>query len=313
MVINVPEVKQKILRFLEEKGPSLPVHITKATGLNMMFSSAILSELLNEKKIKTSYMRVGSSPLYLIPGQETKLESFAENNLLGIEKEAFLKLKQHKFLGEEEQEPALRHALKGIKDFATAVKIEDKIFWKYYLITNEELSSLTSKKSEMRQVTEQVWQDIDREKYKEKISEIAKGIEGKQKELEDEKEEVLKKVLKPTESNYQIPEKPRIIEKKKIQKNFFLEIKEKIDEKKIPLIEAVYVGKKDLMIRSVIDGQEVLLLAFDKKRVADSDLIKLLRKTTINLPLCIISRGEIPKKMRDLINIYKKISNTFIL
>jgi hypothetical protein len=318
MGINVPEVKQKIIKFLEERGPSLPVHITKVTGLSSMFSSAILSELISEKKVKTSNIKIGSSPLYLIPGHEDKLENFSDS-LHGFEKEAFLRLKNSKFLEEEKQEPAVRHALKSLKDFAVPMNIENKIFWKYFLTANEELSLLVSKKeeiladkdNEMRKVSNLVWQDIDKEKYKEKITQIAKDIEGKQKEIDEEKEIALKKVLSPLkEEKAKIEEK---IPKKLPAKNFFLEIKEKLEEKKIPLIEAVYVGKKDLILRTILEGQEVLLLAFDKKRISDSDLIKLVKKTKIALPICILSKGDMPKKMKDAMEAYKRVLNMFIL
>ena len=71
------EIKRKIVSILKFKGPSLPVHIAKQTGQSMLFSSAFLSELVSDKEVKLSHMKVGGSPLYYIPGQEESLEKFS--------------------------------------------------------------------------------------------------------------------------------------------------------------------------------------------------------------------------------------------
>ena len=72
-MIDVKEKKEKILSFIEKNGPSLPVQIAREIKMDPVFASAILSELLNSKRLKLSNLRVGSSALYLIPGQEEKL------------------------------------------------------------------------------------------------------------------------------------------------------------------------------------------------------------------------------------------------
>ena len=71
------------------KGPSLPVFIAQETGLSILFASAFLSELIADKRLKISNMHVGSSPLYLVPGQEPMLENFSQY-LKNKEKEAYL-------------------------------------------------------------------------------------------------------------------------------------------------------------------------------------------------------------------------------
>ena len=54
-------IKEKIINFLKARGPSLPVQIARETGMNSLFASAFLSELISEKQIKTSiYMRLYS-------------------------------------------------------------------------------------------------------------------------------------------------------------------------------------------------------------------------------------------------------------
>ena len=66
---NAAKIKERIVAILHMKGPSIPAYIAKDIGLNMLFTSAFLSELLSDKKIKISYMRVGNSPVYFLGGQ----------------------------------------------------------------------------------------------------------------------------------------------------------------------------------------------------------------------------------------------------
>ena len=93
---DTTQLKQNIISIIQNKGPSLPIHIAKGTGLSMLFASAFLSELLSEKRIKISHLRVGSSPIYYLSGQEPQLERYS-NNLKSKEKDAFILLKEKKF------------------------------------------------------------------------------------------------------------------------------------------------------------------------------------------------------------------------
>ncbi|MFC1682475.1 hypothetical protein ACFL0X_02575, partial [Nanoarchaeota archaeon] len=72
--------------------------------------------------------RVGSSPVYFLEGQERGLEGFS-NHLKSKEKEAFDLLKEKKFLGDSEIEPAIRVALRAIKDFAVPFERDGKVIW----------------------------------------------------------------------------------------------------------------------------------------------------------------------------------------
>ena len=112
MVQDTSIIKNKILSFLRTRGPSLPVHVSTDIKSTILFTSAFLSELVSEKKVKISNMRVGSSPIYFIPGQEQLLERFSDN-LKSKEKEAFLLLKEKKFLRDSIQHPAIRVAARA--------------------------------------------------------------------------------------------------------------------------------------------------------------------------------------------------------
>jgi len=139
------ETHNKIINILKEKGPSLPIQISKQIGLSSLFVSAFLSELAGEKKIKISYLKVGGSPLYYLEGQEELLESF-HKFLHPREIEAFLLLKKKKILKDSEQNPTTRVALRSIRDFAIGFKKQEEIYWRYYLVSESEVIELLKPK-----------------------------------------------------------------------------------------------------------------------------------------------------------------------
>jgi hypothetical protein len=139
------QLKEKIMALIQAHGPTLPVFIASQTGLSIIFSSAFLSELISDKRLKISDMHVGSSPLYLIPGQEPLLENFSQY-LKSKEKDAFMILKEKKFLKDGDLEPAIRVALREIRDFAVAFKRDDDIYWRYFTIPESEFISIKEPK-----------------------------------------------------------------------------------------------------------------------------------------------------------------------
>ena len=164
-MIDIQEKKNKIIYFLKIGGPSLPVRIAKTIEMDPVFASAILSELLGTKQIKMSHMKVGSSPFYLLPGQEQKLENYTEN-LNPIEKKAFLKLKENKTLTDENEEPSIRVALRNIKDFAIPFKSKEKIMWEYAF---EDKDKIEDKKEPIKQKEEIQQEENKKEPIKQQI------------------------------------------------------------------------------------------------------------------------------------------------
>src|SRR3989338_8798526 len=149
-VEKVNRLKQQMLTTLSTRGPSLPIHLAKATSLEPLFASAFLAELLADRKVKTTNLKIGSSYLYYLPGQEQMLDQFSQH-LNSREKEAFELLKQNKLLEDSTQTPVVRVALRAIKDFAIPMQIsteanEQKLFWRYFTLTEQEAELLTKKK-----------------------------------------------------------------------------------------------------------------------------------------------------------------------
>jgi hypothetical protein len=321
-MINVEEVKKKILGILEEKGPSLPVPLAKQTAMQPMFLSAILSELLNEKRIKTSKLKVGSSPLYLIPGSEQKLENFTDN-LTGTEKEAYLILRDNKLLDDAKQEPKIRVALRSLKDFAIPIQNNGKLYWKYFTISNDKIKQALLEEGDVaigeRVVGQQIWEDIRKEKplieevpihEKEIVNVLVKEAENtfSKKEPMDiqkqEKEEILeekKELLKPEQ-------KQKI--KKLTEKEIFLEqVKRILHSKNIEVLETIQYDKKQVIAKARVQVDKTcILFFFDKKKPDEKDLIKAYKKSIeYKLPYYILTHSEAPKKIKETAEVYKHL------
>ncbi|MBU2562709.1 MAG: hypothetical protein KKF68_03550 [Nanoarchaeota archaeon] len=233
---NTLETKEKILFFLRRNGPSLPVHIAKEIEQSILFTSAFLSELLSEKKIRLSNMRVGSSPIYFLSGQESLLEKYSIH-LKSKEKDAFILLKEEKFLIDKEQVPAIRVALREIKDFAIPFKKSENLVWRYLKIPESE--------------------------FKGKIIQISTNTKKeKLKEVEETKEI-------PIEKPFNVKKKT-VKKKKPPQKNnekFFNRVKEFLLKERIELIDIKNFSKNELSLIVKEEGKEILLVAYNKKRI----------------------------------------------
>jgi len=282
---DTSQIKGKILFVLQKRGPSLPVHIAGETGLSILFASAFLSELLSEKKIKLSNMRVGSSPIYFIPGQEPALENFS-HYLKSKEKDAFVFLKQKRFLKDIEQDPAIRVALRAIKDFAIPFKKNDEIFWRYFTIPEKELKPPTKKGVLLT--------------TPKKISEPSEPISTEQElNIFDDKTE--KKTKK-------IPIKKKVTRKKQNDK-FFNKVKEFLSEKSIEILDIESFSKNDLVLKVKIREEEKLLVAYNKKRINENDITKAHKKASeLNLSYIILSLGNPLKKLDNLIEAINNLS-----
>lgn len=290
---DTSKIKEEILNFLNEHGPSLPIQISKHIKMDSLFSSAFLSELLTEKKIKTSNLKVGTSPLYLIPGSEEKLEKFSEH-LNFKEKEAFILLTQNKFLIEENQEPAIRVALKSIPDFAKSFDSNGKTIWRYFTISKEEYKS----------------KEIPEEKIPEKkiISEIEPEQETpKEKEIQVQKEEPKEK-----EISVKPAVKKKTIKKKTSQKKndkFFNTVKEYLISKQIEIIDIIAFSKDDLTLRIKSNDSEKILIAYNKKRITEEEITKAHKKAKeMNMKYNILSFGEPLKRTTSLIDAIRDLN-----
>lgn len=285
---NTEETKEKIFFFIRRNGPSLPVHISREAGYNILFTSAFLSEMLSEKKLKISSMRVGSSPLYFIEGQEPLLEKFSPF-LKSKEREAFILLKEKKFLKDSEQEPAIRVALREIKDFSVPFRLGEDLYWRYLTVPESEF------------------------KPKEKIRKPE--IEKKEAEIKEKPEEkIMQKRLDIFDRRK--TEKPKKVQKKKTPP------KQKANEKFLELVKDFLsksgteitgiegIKKDELQLKIKADGEERLLIAFNRKKISEKEIVKAAKKASeLGLRYSVLSLGELPKKVSELLDAVKTLED----
>jgi len=291
------QVKEKIISFIKIRGPSLPVHIGKEINTNILFTSAFLSELISEKRLKISRLKVGNSSLYFIPEQESLLEGFSQH-LKSKEKEAFELLKQKRILKDSEQHPAIRVALREIKDFAIPFKKNGELYWKYLKVSDMELIELMKNEIPVKSQT-------IKEKSPEKpiISEqiiLPKKEEIKDKENYQSMVGLKKKIIKKDILNKKIYQKKN--------DKFFNRVKEFLSKNSIEILDIEDASKDNLILRIKINGKEKLLVAYNKKKIDENDIIKAYKKSSeLALEYIIISLGEPSKKINEFIEAVKKL------
>ncbi len=329
------ETKNKILGILRFRGPSLPIHIAGQIKISSIFAGAFLSELANEDAIRISNIKVGGSPLYYIRGQESMLDPFYKY-LPEKEREAFLSLKQNKILEDKKQEPAIRVALRSIKDFAIPFKKDEEIFWRFHSTTEQEVRGILEPETEKKEekITET---KVKEEKKEEKV--VKEEIEEKPVEKEEKKEEKLevpKPKVQPAKKDRQLDiglkiakrerkEKPKQV-KKEVQEKFqnpliipdtvkekpkppfVTDIIEKIS-KKYKIIEEKYYKPKEysciVQINSELGPINFLAFANDKRKLSETDLRKMLSEAQkIPLPALVLHKGEVSKKAIDYSKAY---------
>lgn len=302
---DTSQIKEKIIFALRQRGPCLPVHIANELKTSILFASAFLSELVSEKKIIMSHMRVGSSPLYFLSGQEHALERFA-HYLKSKEKDAFSLLKEKEILEDANQEPAIRVALRAIRDFAIPFQRNERLFWRYYLSQEREIKS-ESPKPEIKR-TDSVEKNND---IKNKQDSTEEQVENENKSKEKplnifEKEESVKEIPKKTFAKK--PSRKSSATQKKNEK-FFNKVKEFLAEKSIGISDIEGFSKTDLILKVIDNGVEKVLVAYNKKRITEVDLLKAYKKASEeNLPYRILSLGEVPKKLQNLMQALEKLS-----
>ncbi|MBD3253295.1 hypothetical protein GF386_06175 [Candidatus Pacearchaeota archaeon] len=289
--MEVNETHEKIINILKQKGPSLPINIAKDLQMNSLFISAFLSELANEKRIKVSSMKVGGSPLYYLQGQEEKLENFYKF-LHPREAEAFLMLKQKKILKDSEQEPAIRVAMRSIKDFAIPFEKNNEIYWRYMLIPESEL-----KQKPERIQKQEIKKTEKRSKQIQKTPEIT--VSGK------------------SASEFENPLiiKPEKAKKQKPKSDFIMKTINFLNQNNLKIIEEKNYKSKEynciVQIKSELGLINFLTQAKDKRTVTETDLKKLLSNSQkIPLPALLLYTGEISKKAKEYIDNYHSILKT---
>ncbi|MFH0831887.1 MAG: hypothetical protein V1886_03430 [archaeon] len=269
-MIDVDEKKRKIAEIIGQRGPSLPIHVTKGAELSILFASAILSEMVSNRTLRVSNLKVGGSPLYYLPGQEPMLENFY-TYLPSKEKEVFLLLQKHHVLEEESLLPALRVAIRNIKDFASQFSIKaeegEKVFWRFNSFSHEE---------------------------------AVKSAEAALNKARKPKKEAAKEAIAPDAAEKPVirAEKPQ---PKRSEDEFTKKVHAFLEKEKIRILSEEESKKKSMIMKALVSSSigdiEMLVIAKDKKSISENDIRVLLSYNQARrLPVLFLCDGNPSKK-----------------
>jgi len=315
MPINMQDLKFKILEYVRRYGPCLPVQLSKQINSNILFAGAVLSELVANQKVKISIAKIGGSPVYYIPGQEPKLVMLYQY-LHEKEKKAYDLLKQNKVLHDRSLEPYQRVALRELKDFAYPIQHENDLFWRWYMLSDEEsinlIKEIYKKDSVVNEVQkEQVkLEEVPKQEIKIELPQVIQqqAIEIKkevQPVIEQKKLEIIKEHI---EQKTPVIKSKKVIKRvKKDPNQFYTNLINYLDKKKIEKLEEEITKKdKEFEIISNITSNmgtiRFLIVAKDKKKISDGDLSLAHNKAQLKkLPLIFLSNGDLMKSAKEYI------------
>ncbi len=329
------EVVSKIITILQNRGPTLPIHIAGETGLSMLFANAFLSELMAKKAVKVSNMKIGSSPLYYIPGQEEQLIKFS-SSMKGRERDAFDLIQKEGILRDDYLEPAMRVAMRSIKDFAFPLQANMEgrtiIFWRFLTIKDSEAKNTIREMFEKK--PEQTQQKTKKEEAstdkKEELAETKNTNITPSKDIVQESENQntitqkhKKNNLRVTSSKNGTSETENILEnKEKVKDNpktinntnteIIEKIRKELSYEGIELLEIIEGKKKDATIKARIKTTlgtvDLLAIWKDKKKLTEIDLtMALQRAQQEKLPCLLITEGELNKKGQEYLEQWKNM------
>lgn len=268
------ETKEAVLQYVKLNGPILPVEAARHVKTELMLTSALLSELVSEKRIAISKAKIGGSPVYYLPGQEARLSRLYE--YLGEKpKKAYTLLKEKSVLRDSILEPWARVALRELLDFAKRIDVKigegTEIFWKWHL-TNDE--------------------DAKRE--------IVRIVKGGGIPIQPKKEEVQQEIRQEPVQQEVKEEKPLIKKEKPKQFDLGQKAKDYFENNNLNIISADVIKKnKEVNYIAEVNSDLGKLLFFvkllDKKKVNEGDLSLAISKAK-GKPVLFLSSGELTKK-----------------
>ena len=303
-------ITDRVKQLVRMRGPVIPSQISKEIGTNILMASAILSELASSSDVKISSVKVGGTPLYYVAGQEAKLQNYTAS-LPQKEKEAFEQLKSAKALRDAELEPAIRVALRQIKDFAKPIDVaidgQTELFWKWYLISNQDaeiaiknLIGFTEEKAQAPEPFQQ--QQLAAEAAADKP--IQSSTQQQQAVL----------MPQPQVAQQAMPISSARKARQALQKtttaqtaDFLIAVKEFFFKNEIEIIseslqkrsEAEYV----ILLPSLVGKLKYYCVAKSKKTCSESDISTAVVQGQLNkLPVLLLIKGELTKKAQELIS-----------
>jgi len=286
--------REDILGVIRLRGPCVPSDIAKAMKVDNLIASAYLSDLKSTDHVKMSSLKFGGSPLYYLSGQENQLENFVDE-LNKKDREALVKLKQEKLIEDKNLDLLTRVSLRKIKDFAVPININNVLYWRWYSLTNEEVSNIIRARQPKKILIEEkiiskpeiiLEKKLEQKKVETKLS----GNENVQK---------IKKLEKTQEKKIQAKMPvtlPSILD------NFFEKVKSSLnlEMNDIKIISKNKEFEGIVLLPTKLGNMKCCFRAINKKSINEKDLsaayVSGLKK---NLPVAILTSGELTKKAKE--------------
>lgn len=314
--------EQKVIDTMRLQGPVIPIRIAKVLNTDTIMASAVLSNLLSSKKIKISKLKVGGTPVYYLPGHESKLQDF-EKHLNEKDRKTVELLRQKKIMRDRESDPLTRVSLREIKDFAVPLQVNingnREVFWKWYLLSNQEAEQI------LKSILNSPKQEAPKPEPK-PIQEIQKPVQEVSKPVQPEiKKEIVKPEPPKVQQESQKPEikqeqKPEPIMKRIVQKvlkpkpkeDFFKKVNSHFSRKEITIVKEISKKRTEadyiIKIPSSVGELEYFCRIKDKKRISDQDLDAVFAQgQLLKLPMLLFIHGEISKKTQEKLKDFKNI------
>lgn len=281
--------KKTILRLISEKGPLIPAQAYKEIEENVLMTSAILSEMVSERSIKVSSIKIGGSPFYYIKGQEHLLEKNI-NKLHEKEKKTVEILKQKGVLMDKLLEPVVRVALRQIKDFAKPFEVKigenKELFWKWHDFPSNKLEIKVKEILKKRTPTTKITKLKPQQQFP--VFQTKKEVREKQQKIK-EKETPTKK------------------ETKKKKDAFLYGVLQNLEQNNLKVIDQkVLRNNKEIEfvveIPSAVGRLVYYCKAINKKKCNGGDLSSAFVQGQLKkLPVLFLITGDLTKKAKEML------------
>ena len=280
------ELRERVYNFMSIQGPVVPIQVAKYIENESYVASAVLSELLGSKRIRISNKSVGSSRLYYLPGQETKVGDLLYPHLNSREKDAYNLLKENSVLKDTELEPWCRVALRDLKDFAFGLLVETpqgkEGFWKFSLVSDSVASDL---------IKSSYFSHVEVE------NEMDKPIEEVELQVEEVVEEVIVEPIEKKDLSAYVE-----VVKPKLEGVFYKKIRNYFDSNSIEIVDETLIKKNKefgfiVLIPSNIGKLVLFVYAKEKSSITENDIALAYVEAQRKRMICLfLSTGSITKK-----------------
>ena len=147
--------KDKIIQAVSSKGTVIPKDLLSMFNVDTFIMGAFLSELVREGRLMVTSVKMGGSPFYYIPEHKQKIQELSKF-LNEKDRRAFALIKEKHLLRDLDLTPLQRVSMRAIRDFAKPLEIQlsvssdsvldtKELFWKWYLLSNEEAKEIIDK------------------------------------------------------------------------------------------------------------------------------------------------------------------------